>query len=70
MINLPSHFHDWQDRTVCSGGGEDDVPGYSWSVAYLLLGELGDAPPFGFFEQFWRCASPPLGSNILGEVYM
>jgi len=22
------------------------------AVAYLLLAELGDGPPFGFFEQF------------------
>jgi len=39
------------------------------TVAYLLLGELGDARPFGFFEQFGQCPPFPLGGNLLGEDY-
>jgi len=38
------------------------------AVAYLLLGELGDAPPFGFVEQFGRC--PPLWEVIFWEKTM
>jgi len=27
-------------------------------VTYLLLGDLGDGPPFGLFEQLERCPLP------------
>jgi len=34
-------------------------------VAFLLLDELDDGPPFGFFEQFGRW--PPLSDVIFGR---
>jgi len=39
-----------------------------YTVAYLVLGELGDGPPFGFFEQLGGL-HPPLGGDFLGEDY-
>jgi len=39
------------------------------SVAYLMLGKLGDGPPFRFFKQLMRCPPPSLGGDFLGEDY-
>jgi len=39
-------------------------------VAFLLLGELGDAPPLWIFLTIWAMAlPPPLGCDFLGEDY-
>jgi len=46
------------------------IVGRWWeAVAYLLLGDLGDAPPFGFFKKFVRCTPFVLGDDFLGDDY-